>query len=65
MRKKKDKKYRTYIRGIADELTEKNLLVAVEGVDDQTQELVDLSLESERFNLRHLISALGLRSLGL
>ncbi|KAM0995671.1 hypothetical protein ACFX13_005824 [Malus domestica] len=34
---------KTHIRGIADELTEKDLIVAVEGVDGQTQKLVDLA----------------------
>ena len=32
----------TYIRGITDELTEKDLLAVVKGVDDQTQKLVAL-----------------------
>ena len=40
----------TYIWGIADELSQKNLLVAVECVDNKTQQLIDLSLESKGFN---------------
>lgn len=43
----------TYIRGIADELTKENLLVAIEGVDDEAQKLVDLRLESEGLGLYH------------
>lgn len=42
-----------YIGGIADQLTKKDLLVAVKGIDDQTEQLVDLSLESKRLCLRH------------
>ena len=42
-----------YIRSIADEFTQENLLVAVEGVDDEAEKLVDLSLESEGFSVRH------------
>ena len=43
----------THIGGIADEFTEKDLLVAVEGVDDQTQQLIDLRLERKRLGVRH------------
>lgn len=43
----------THIRRVTDEFTEKDLFVAVEGVDDKTQQLVDLSLESKRLLLRH------------
>lgn len=43
----------TYVGGIVDELTEKDLLVAVEGVDYETEKLVDLSLEGERLCFRH------------
>jgi hypothetical protein len=39
----------TYIGGVADELPEEDLLVAVEGVDDEAEELVDLGLEGEGF----------------
>lgn len=37
----------TYIRRVADKLTEKDLLVGVESVDDQTQKLIDLRLEGK------------------
>lgn len=43
----------TYIRSIAYELTKKDLLVAVECVDDQAEKLIDLSLKGERLCLRH------------
>lgn len=46
----------TYVRSIADELTEEDLLVAIESVDDQAEELVDLSLEGERLRIRHYTS---------
>ena len=49
-----EKKFKkTYVGGIADELTEKDLLVAVEGVDYEAEKLVDLSLEGERLCFRH------------
>ena len=35
---------------VRDQLTEEDLLVGVEGVDDERHELVDLSLEGERLN---------------
>ncbi|CAL9030184.1 unnamed protein product [Prunus brigantina] len=41
------------IRGIADELTKEDLLVAVKGVDDQTQKLVDFCLESKGLSVCH------------
>lgn len=63
MNKKKLKGKSTYVRSIADELTEKDLLVAVKRIDDQTKELVNLSLECERLGIRHiLISTLTLLS---
>ena len=37
----------TYIRSIANELTKEDFLVAIEGVDDETQKLVDLCLKRE------------------
>ena len=43
----------TYIRGIADEFTKKDLLVAVEGIDDEAQKLVDLCLERKGLSLSH------------
>lgn len=43
-----------YIRRIADKLAKENLLVAVKSVDDQAQELVDLSLKSEGLGISHL-----------
>jgi hypothetical protein len=46
----------TYIRGIADELTKEDLLVAVESVDDEAQKLVNLRLERKglRLGLSHV-----------
>jgi hypothetical protein len=44
-----------FIQGIGtvtDQLPAKDFLVAVEGMDDQTQQLVDLRLEGERLHLR-------------
>jgi len=58
------KKKKTYIGGIANEFTKENLLVAVEGVDDKTEELVDLRLKGKRLRLRHFGSVLGLDSEG-
>lgn len=50
----------THIGRVADELTEKDLLVRVESVDDETQQLVDLGLEGERLGLgRHNSQALA------
>ena len=47
------------IRGVGDQLTEKDFLVAVEGVDDQAHELSDLGLESEGFHiLSHCVDGL-------
>jgi hypothetical protein len=43
----------TYIRRVTDQLTKKNLFVAVEGVYDKTQQLVDLCLERKRLDVRH------------
>jgi hypothetical protein len=40
------------IRGIGDKFSEEDLLVGVDGVDDQREQLRDLSLELE--SLRHL-----------
>jgi hypothetical protein len=42
----------TYIGGVGDELPEEDLLVGVEGVDDEGEQLVDLRLEGERLRLR-------------
>jgi len=42
-----------YIRRVADEFSQEYLLVAVESVDDEAQKLVNLSLESEGFSVRH------------
>lgn len=44
---------KTHIGGIADDLTKENLLVAIESVDDETEQLVDLRLECKRLRLRH------------
>jgi hypothetical protein len=42
----------SYIGGVGDELAEEDLLVGVEGVDDEREELVDLGLEGEGLGLR-------------
>ncbi|KAG5600692.1 hypothetical protein H5410_032062 [Solanum commersonii] len=42
------------IRRIANEFTKENLLVTVECIDDQTQQLVNLSLKSKCLCLSHL-----------
>jgi hypothetical protein len=42
----------TYIRGVGDELAKEDLLVGVEGVDDEREQLVDLGLEGEGLGLR-------------
>mmetsp|Transcript_24215 Transcript_24215/g.78143 ORF Transcript_24215/g.78143 Transcript_24215/m.78143 type:complete len:287 (-) Transcript_24215:9-869(-) len=39
------------VRGVGDKLAEEDLLVGVEGVDDEGHQLVDLGLEGERFDL--------------
>jgi hypothetical protein len=36
------------VRAVRDQLPEENLLVAVQGVDHQREQLLDLGLESER-----------------
>jgi hypothetical protein len=41
-----------YIRGVGNEFAEEDLLVGVEGVDDERKQLVDLSLEGEGLRLR-------------
>ncbi|MQL41691.1 hypothetical protein EI012_27695 [Escherichia coli] len=41
------------IGSVADKFTKEDLLVGVEGIDDKTEKLVDLSLKSERLGLRH------------
>ena len=46
------KRERKYIGSVADKLTKKDLLVGVEGVDDQAEKLVYLGLECERLGLR-------------
>ena len=43
----------TYIGGVADELTKEDLLVAVEGVDDEREQLVDLGLEGKSLGVGH------------
>lgn len=49
-----------HIGSVADELTEKDLLVGVESVDDETQQLVDLGLERKRLGVgRHFSRKLG------
>ena len=42
----------THIGGVGDELPEEDLLVGVEGVDDEGEKLVDLGLEREGLRLR-------------
>ena len=49
---------KTYIGGVGDELPEEDLLVGVEGVDDEGEQLVDLRLEGERLRLRGHCEAL-------
>jgi hypothetical protein len=44
----------TYIRCIRDNLPKKDLLVAVESVDDEAQQLINLSLESESLHIASL-----------
>ena len=41
----------THIRGVGDELSEEDLLVGVEGVNDQRHQLSNLSLESEGLHI--------------
>ena len=42
------------IRGVGNELSQEDLLVGVEGVDDQTHQLLDVSVERKDF-FRHLV----------
>ena len=50
----REKRRRTHIGGVADKLAKEDLLVGVEGVDDQAEELVNLRLEGEGLRLgRH------------
>merc|ERR1719324_1851569 len=42
------------IRGVGDELTKEDFLVTVKGVDNQREELVDISREGESFFSRHI-----------
>lgn len=49
----------TYIGWIANEFTKKDLFVAVESVDDKTQQLVDLGLEGKRLCFRHFWSLIN------
>jgi hypothetical protein len=35
---------------IGNQFTQKDLLVGIKGIDDETEQLVDLGLKSERFN---------------
>ena len=44
--------HNTHIGTVGNELPEKDFFVRVESVDDQTHELRDLCLESERLHLR-------------
>ena len=52
--KEKETERETYIRGIANEFTKEDLFVAVEGVDDQAEKLVDVSLECKSLCISHL-----------
>jgi len=38
------------IRGIGDKLSKENLLVRIEGVDDQTHQLLDIGFEGKMFS---------------
>jgi hypothetical protein len=46
-----------YIRGVGNELAEEDLLVGVEGVDDERKQLVDLSLEGKGLRLHGALSS--------
>jgi hypothetical protein len=48
----------TYIRCIRDKLPKKDLLVAVESIDDETEQLINLSLEGESLYLPTLLPML-------
>lgn len=48
-----ESKKHAYIGRVADEFTQENLLIAVEGVDDKAKELVDLSLECKGLSVCH------------
>jgi hypothetical protein len=45
----------TYIGSVGNKLPKKDLLIAVERVDDKTKELINLSLESESLHLSSLL----------
>ncbi len=45
----------TYIRGVGDQLPEEDLLVGIEGVDDQGHQLSDLCLEGKGLSLLLLV----------
>lgn len=51
-KKKRQRSTEDYIGGVGDELAEEDLLVGVEGVDDEREQLVDLRLEGEGLGLR-------------
>ena len=60
----------TYIRGIGDQLPKEDLLVGIEGVNNQGHKLGDLCLEGEGLRLlflahifRHLKSDIGNKSI--
>ena len=42
------------VRGVGNELSQEDLLVGIEGVDDQTHQLLDVSVERKDF-FRHLV----------
>ena len=43
--------HETYIGGVGNQFTKENLLVAIEGVDNQAHQLSDFSLKGEGFDL--------------
>ena len=48
------------IRGIGDELSKEDFLVGVESVDDQTHQLLDVSVESKNFFFTHVVLVIWL-----
>lgn len=44
-----------YVRGIGDQLPKEDLLVGIEGVDDQGHQLSDLCLEGKGLNICLLV----------
>lgn len=53
MNRRKKESERSYIGRVTDEFAKEDLLVAVKGIDDEGEQLVDLSLESKGLCVRH------------